>query len=215
MRDVALVERAEVGRVAGDGGGGGGAGGLAVGAVVDEAADGDAGDQLGNAAGVVLVEVGDEDGVDAGEAGLVGKGDDAIGVAAGRRAGLVFPAGIDQQRLAVGRDEQRGLAAFDIGEEDVEVPAGAGCPPGESGWGDKQADGGGKEARAHGGGILTLGAAGVPAGPGTRVIHRWQKCVRGASVAWRERSTIGGMDVRRTGPRVKRFRRGRRDRGRP
>ena len=75
-----------------------GVGLFAVDAVVDEGADGDAGEQLGDAADVVLVEVGDEDVVDAGEAGAVSGGDDAVGVA----AVIAGPAGVDEQRVVVG-----------------------------------------------------------------------------------------------------------------
>ena len=86
--------------------------GLAIRAVVDEGADGDAGDQLRDAADVIGVVVGDEDVVDAGEAGGVGGGGDAVGVA----VVIALPAGVDQEGLMGGSDEEGGLAAFHVDE---------------------------------------------------------------------------------------------------
>ena len=50
---------------------------------------------------------------------LGGRGD-AVGVA----AVIAGPAGIDQHGLAGGRDEQRGLAALDIDEVDLQILGG-------------------------------------------------------------------------------------------
>jgi len=52
---------------------------FAVFSVIEELADGDALDELGNAADVVGMEVGDEQVVDAGDGGVVHGGLDAVG----------------------------------------------------------------------------------------------------------------------------------------
>jgi hypothetical protein len=52
---------------------------------------------------------------DLGDAGLLCRGDDSPGVA---RAGI---AGVDQDRLAGRRDDQRGGAAFDVDERETEA----------------------------------------------------------------------------------------------
>ena len=72
-------------------GDGGFVAGFAIRAVIDEGSDGDAVDQLRDAAGVIDVVVGEQDVVDAGEAGLFCGGDDAVGIA----AIIAGPAGID------------------------------------------------------------------------------------------------------------------------
>jgi hypothetical protein len=91
--------------------------GLAEGTVIDEGADGDAVDELRDAAGVVDVVVGEEDVIDVIDAGAFGGGDDAIGVA----AFIAGPTGIDEERVSGGRDEESGLAAFYVDEVDLQV----------------------------------------------------------------------------------------------
>ena len=90
---------------------------FAVRAVIDEGSDGNAIDELGNASGVIVVIVGEEDVVDALEARTFGGGDNAIGVA----AAVAGPTSVDKQGFAFRRDEQSGLAAFDVDEVDAEV----------------------------------------------------------------------------------------------
>ena len=106
--------------IASEGIGGGFVTGFAERAVVDERADGDAVDELGDASGVVDVVVGEEDVVDVVEAGAFGGGGDAVGVA----ALIVGPACVDEERVVIGGDEERGLAAFDVDEEDLQVAGG-------------------------------------------------------------------------------------------
>lgn len=89
---------------------------FAVFAVVDEGANGDLLDELSDSADVVVVEVGDEDVVDAGEAEFFRGSSDAVGV-----AGFVaWPAGVDEERLAERGDEEGGLAAFYVDEGGAE-----------------------------------------------------------------------------------------------
>ena len=95
---------------------------FAIGTVVEEFADGDALDEFGDAADVVDMEMGDEEMVDAGDAGVAHGGLDAGGVAAcivvrAHRA----PAGVDEERRAGGSDKERGLASFDIDGVDEEM----------------------------------------------------------------------------------------------
>ena len=93
-----------------------------AGAVVEEIRHRQALQQVGDAAHVVLVEVGDEQRVDFLDAGGFGGGGDAIGVA----PAIAGVSGVDQQRLAGGRDDQRGLASFDIDEINVQRLGGLG-----------------------------------------------------------------------------------------
>ena len=88
-----------------------------VGAVVYEGTDRDAGDQLWNAADVVGVIVGEKEVIDLRDAGVPGDGYDAVGVA----AFVAGPSGIDEQRLPVRCDEERGLPTFDIDEVDLQL----------------------------------------------------------------------------------------------
>ena len=86
--------------------------GFAIFAVVDEGADGNTGGELRSAANVIVVVVGDEDEINFAETGVVSGGDDAIGIA----IVVAGPAGVDEEGLSEGRDEQGGLAAFDVDE---------------------------------------------------------------------------------------------------
>ncbi len=88
---------------------------LAVHAVIEKLADLDALDEIRHAAHVIGMEVGDEHLVDLRDARIFHRRLDALGVA----AIVAGPAGIDQQRAAGGRDQQRGLAAFHIDGVDV------------------------------------------------------------------------------------------------
>ena len=90
---------------------------FAVDAVVEELADFDVLDKVGNPADVVGVEVGDEDFVDRGDAGVLHCGLDAAGVA----AVVAAPAGVDEQGVARRRNNERGLAAFDVDGVDEEA----------------------------------------------------------------------------------------------
>jgi hypothetical protein len=87
---------------------------------------------LGDAAGMIDVVVGEKHEVDAGDTGAFGSGNDAVGVA----AFIARPAGIDEKRVVVGGDEERGLTAFDIDEVDMEIAGG--MLGAESGAGEKQ-----------------------------------------------------------------------------
>jgi len=90
---------------------------FAVGAVIEEFADRDAGsDKVGDAADVIDVEVGDEDVVETGDAGVAHGGLDALGIA-GIGCG---PAGVDEERIAQRRDDERGLAALNVDGVDEE-----------------------------------------------------------------------------------------------
>jgi hypothetical protein len=90
---------------------------FAVLSVVEELADRDAGHQIGHAADVIHVEVGDEQVIDACDAGVLHGCLDAVGVA----AIVAGPAGVDEQGFAGGGDQQSGLAAFDIDGVDEEM----------------------------------------------------------------------------------------------
>ena len=94
----------------------GGFGRLLVRAVVHELADRDALLQFGHAAVMIGVPVGGDQAVDLGEAGVLGGGNDAFGVA--DRA--VEIAGVDQERFTGRVHEQRRVAAFDVDDIDVE-----------------------------------------------------------------------------------------------
>ncbi len=94
----------------------GGFGRLLVRAVVHELADRDALLEFGHAAVMIAVPVRDDQAVDLGEAGILGGGEDAFGVA--DRA--VEVAGVDQERFTGRVHEQRRVAAFDVHDIDVE-----------------------------------------------------------------------------------------------
>ena len=95
---------------------GGLVGAFAIVAVVENRAYGDARDQLGQAADVVFMKVGDQDIVNAGDSGSSGSGHDTIGVA----AVIAGPPGVDEEGFAGGSDEASGLAAFDVDKKDAE-----------------------------------------------------------------------------------------------
>ena len=118
--DVAVFSGGKNFLIGGEGVGGGFVAGFAQRTVIDEGADGDAGDELGDASGVVDVVVGEEDVVDVVEAGTFGGGGDAVGVA----SLVVGPAGIDEEGMVVGGDEEGGLAAFHVDEENLQVAGG-------------------------------------------------------------------------------------------
>ncbi len=80
--------------------------------MVDVIADRDALRQFRHAAEMVAMPVRGDQIVDLGQTGVAGRRHDALGVAH-RRVGRHI-AGIDQHRLARGRNEQRRLAAFDV-----------------------------------------------------------------------------------------------------
>ena len=84
-------------------------------AVVDERPNRNPLRELRHAAVVVLVKMRDQEIVDAGEARVLDRGHDPIGIA----AVLLRIAGVDEQRLPRRRDDERRLAAFDVDEIDV------------------------------------------------------------------------------------------------
>ena len=90
---------------------------FAVGAVIEEFADGDALDELGDAADVIDVEVSDEHMIEFGDSGVAHGELDAGGVTAIWRG----PAGVDQEGCAGRGNQQRGLAAFHIDGVDQQV----------------------------------------------------------------------------------------------
>src|SRR5271167_1747463 len=89
---------------------------LAVGAVIDESADGNFLDELGHPADVVEVIVSDQNIIELRDAGALRGSGDAIGVA----ALVVGPAGVDEKRLSGRGDEEGRLASFNIDEIDLE-----------------------------------------------------------------------------------------------
>jgi hypothetical protein len=99
--------------------------------MVDEGADRDQLGELGDAADMIGVKVRHQQIVDAFDARGTCRREDPVGVArlariAGQRrerAGLAGKAGVDQQRLPRWRDDQRGLAALDVDEIDVQRAA--------------------------------------------------------------------------------------------
>ena len=95
---------------------------LGVRAVVDEMPDRDALGEFRQAAIMIAVPMGDDQIVDLGQPGIPGGRHDAPGIA--DRRGRRDVAGVDQQRLAGRRDEQRGVAAFDVDDVDVQGRAG-------------------------------------------------------------------------------------------
>ena len=93
---------------------------FAVDAMIDESADGNLCGEIGNAADVIGVVVGDEEVVDLFDAGKFADLENVVGAVVIGFAGA-GPAGIDEQVFAAGRDEESRLTAFDIGEVDLEV----------------------------------------------------------------------------------------------
>jgi len=89
---------------------------FAINAVVDEMVDGNLLYELRHAADVIGMVVGDENVVDLLDASEFGGFVDADGVT----VGVVAPAGVDEERLLFRRDEESGLATFDVDEEDLE-----------------------------------------------------------------------------------------------
>jgi hypothetical protein len=98
-------------------------------AVVDKRADRNLRGEVHHAADVVVVEVRNQQVIDAGDASRASRREDPIGIppddirtagAAGARA----VTGIDQQRLPGRRDDEGGLAAFDVDEENFQIPGG-------------------------------------------------------------------------------------------
>ena len=93
---------------------------LVIGAVVHEVHDRELFGELGHSAHVVGVVVGDHQVIDLLHARGLGRRGDAIGIA----VVVPRPAGIDQHGFTGGRDQQRGLASFDVDEVDFQVPGG-------------------------------------------------------------------------------------------
>ena len=90
---------------------------LDVGAVIDELANLDLRSQLGHAAEMIAVPMRRDQMIDLLNAGVFHRIENAICVANRPRAVI---AGIDQQRLARRRNDQRGVAALDIDDINVE-----------------------------------------------------------------------------------------------
>ena len=131
--------------------------GLAQGAVVDEGSYGDAVDELGNAAGVVDVVVGEQDIVEVVQSGIFGGGNDTVGIA----SCVAGPAGVDEERVMVRGDEEGGLAAFYVDDEDFEVAGRVlGAEGGAREEGDEDEDG-----RLHEGSGVGI--------PDRDIIDRW------------------------------------------
>ena len=86
---------------------------LAVIAVINDRSHGDSRHQLRQATDVIHVKVCDQDVVELADPGLLGHGNDAVGVS----AIIAGPTRVDQQRFAGRRDEQRRLATLNIHEE--------------------------------------------------------------------------------------------------
>jgi hypothetical protein len=86
--------------------------GIDVGSVIDEGPYRDLVDQLGDAASMVIVIVGQQDVVDFADARALGSSKNPVGVA----AIVVRPTRVNEQRLPGWSYEQCGLAAFDIDE---------------------------------------------------------------------------------------------------
>ena len=84
--------------------------GFTILSVIDEGADWNPLGELRSAANVVVMVMGDEDEVDFVNAGIMRSSDDAVGVT----TVIARPTGIDEERLARGSDEERGLTAFDV-----------------------------------------------------------------------------------------------------
>ena len=91
------------------------------GVVIDEGANRQELGQLGHTAGVIAVEVREQQIVDLRDAGRLGRRGDAPRIA----AAVAGVTGVDQQRLPRRRDDQRRLTAFDVDEVDVQGRRGA------------------------------------------------------------------------------------------
>jgi hypothetical protein len=97
--------------------------------VIDEVSDRDSRRKLRHRAEVIAVIVRGDQVIDSRELRVRGRGHDPRGVTRGGRAAV---ARVDQQRLAGRRDEQGGVAPFDIHHVDVQRPAGPGLRRAES-----------------------------------------------------------------------------------
>lgn len=89
---------------------------LHIGAVIDKGGDFHAVGQLRRAAHMIAMIVGDEDIVEPLEFGQLGGFCNAVGIATIESA----PASIDEERLTRRTDDERGLAAFDVDEKDLQ-----------------------------------------------------------------------------------------------
>ena len=90
---------------------------LNVPAVIEEVANRDTAGELRHGAHVIAVPVRRDERVDLRDARGLDRGHDALRIAAGGRAAV---ARVDQHRLAGRSDEQRGVAAFDVEDVDIE-----------------------------------------------------------------------------------------------
>ena len=84
---------------------------------------------------VIAVPVRGDQVIDLREAGVLDRRHDALGVSRRRRAAI---AGIDEHRLARRRHEQRGVAALDVDDVDVERLASASAPRRRNQNGERQ-----------------------------------------------------------------------------
>src|ERR1035438_9080649 len=109
---------------------------LHVGAVIDESADLHAVSQLGDAAHVIAMVVGDENIVELFDFGGFGGLDNAVGVTTVETA----PACVDQQGVAGGSDDERGLAALHIDKIDFERLGGNERKREGSGYGENRSE---------------------------------------------------------------------------
>ena len=131
--------------------------------MIDEFADGDLRGERGEAAEVVAVPVRDDEVIEMREAGVVNRVHDAAGVAVGARRDI---AGVHEQRFAGGRDEERGVAALDVDDVDVEgfarlrLREGGGRAKGQRG--EEQDRGARKPRHSHIHDDLREGAASLP-----------------------------------------------------
>ena len=95
---------------------------LHIGAVIDEGADFDAIRELGHAAHVIAMVMSDENVVELFDFGRLGGLHNAVRIAAVKAA----PSGVDQQRVAGGSNDERGLSAFHIDKIDLQGFGGEG-----------------------------------------------------------------------------------------
>ncbi len=91
-------------------------------AVIQEMLDGDQLGECRRAADMIAVVMRDHQVVDLLEPGFLGCAKDSLGVAV-IRSGI---AGVDQQRLPFGSDDESGAAAFNVHPIDVEIASGRG-----------------------------------------------------------------------------------------
>ena len=91
--------------------------------MIDEGAYRDLGDQLGDAAAMVIVIVGQQHVVDLADARALGCSKNPVGIA----AIVVRPSCVDEQRLPGRGDKQRGLATLDIDEVNLKILFGRPC----------------------------------------------------------------------------------------